>query len=166
MPAQSVKVQRVRYEAVVRKQESPALHARAGVLLSTVGSLRSAMALAGLGSRYLASTMAEPASLTSLEASHLLTGGADVRVIAIEEHFGPRPCAVQHPSGFDRSMGAEYPMAEQLAKLDDVGLGRLADTDAAGIDLQVRSQTVGPLVGPADAGSLAPAANAERLLGL
>jgi predicted TIM-barrel fold metal-dependent hydrolase len=36
-------------------------------------------------------------------------------------------------------------MAARLAKLDDLGVGRLADMDAAGIDLQVISHNVGTL---------------------
>jgi len=60
-----------------------------------------------------------------------------VRVIAIEEHFstpGIRAATAPRPAGGG--------MAETLAKLDDLGERRLADMDAAGIDVQVLS--VGP----------------------
>jgi hypothetical protein len=85
-----------------------------------------------------------------------------MRLIAIEEHF--QASALQRfaqPSGFDRAMGADNPMAKRLAKLDDVGAGRLADMDAAGIDFQVLSQTVGPMPDADAATELAREANDE-----
>jgi uncharacterized protein len=85
-----------------------------------------------------------------------------MRVIAIEEHFQATALrGAAQSSGFDRSMGTSNPMAAQLAKLDDVGAARLADMDAAGIDLQVLSQTVGSMVEGAEAVDLARAANDE-----
>jgi len=67
-----------------------------------------------------------------------------VKLIAIEEHFrAPVFRSMAAESGFDRAMDADNPMAERLARLDEVGPQRLADMDAAGIDMQVISQTVG-----------------------
>jgi len=57
-----------------------------------------------------------------------------VRVIAIEEHFwtpGVRAATASYRPGGGRP--------DTLAKLDDLGEGRLADMDAAGIDVQVLS---------------------------
>jgi hypothetical protein len=47
------------------------------------------------------------------------------------------------PTGFDRAMGPSNPMADRLARLDEIGSERLEDMDAAGIDLQVLLETVG-----------------------
>jgi predicted TIM-barrel fold metal-dependent hydrolase len=85
-----------------------------------------------------------------------------MRLIAIEEHF--QASVLRHlaqQSGFDRAMGVDNPMAKRLAKLDDVGAGRLADMDAAGIDFQVLSQTVGPMPDPDAVTELAREANDE-----
>jgi predicted TIM-barrel fold metal-dependent hydrolase len=64
-----------------------------------------------------------------------------MRTIAIEEHF--LPTALR---GFATSPPAGDPLAQYRAlmsqKLADVGAGRLADLDAAGIDVQVISATV------------------------
>ena len=85
-----------------------------------------------------------------------------MRLIAIEEHFQAHVLRqLEQSSGFDVAMGGANPMAGRLAKLDEVGDERLADMDAAGIDFQVLSQTVGPLPDPAIAGELARAANDE-----
>jgi uncharacterized protein len=63
-----------------------------------------------------------------------------VRVIAIEEHFS-HP-ALQPPKAL-AAMLREHPQPKRIyAKLVDVGEGRLADMDAAGIDVQVLSHTV------------------------
>jgi predicted TIM-barrel fold metal-dependent hydrolase len=85
-----------------------------------------------------------------------------MRLIAIEEHFQASALRrLAQPSGFDRAMGVDNPMAKRLAKLDDVGAGRLADMDAAGIDFQVLSQTVGPMPDADAATELAREANDE-----
>jgi predicted TIM-barrel fold metal-dependent hydrolase len=63
-----------------------------------------------------------------------------MRTIAIEEHFLPtssRPYASLPPAGDPL---AQY-RATMSSKLTEVGAGRLADLDAAGIDLQVISAT-------------------------
>ena len=102
-----------------------------------------------------------------------------MQLIAIEEHFqAPGLRRLAQSSGFDETMDAGNPGAVRLAKLD-VGEERLADMDAAGIDLQVLSHTAGPMPNPSAAVELARAANeeladrekiahgnAERLLGL
>lgn len=70
-----------------------------------------------------------------------------MRVVAIEEHFRAAAATSIPPSG-PSSAGATGPtgaMAARLAKVDDLGAGRLADMDAAGIDLQVLSHNVGAL---------------------
>src|SRR5690349_17125107 len=54
------------------------------------------------------------------------------QVIALEEHYMD-PDVKPHIGGRDRTGG---PVA---ARLDDVGQGRIADMDAAGIDIQVLS---------------------------
>jgi hypothetical protein len=47
-----------------------------------------------------------------------------MRLIAIEEHFQVSALRrLAQPSGFDRAMGVDDPMAKRLAKLDDVGAG-------------------------------------------
>lgn len=82
-----------------------------------------------------------------------------MRLIAIGEHFQSSALAeVARPAGFDRALGARNPMAERLAKLDDLGCARLADMDAVGIDLQVLSQTVGSMPEPSAAVELAQGA--------
>jgi uncharacterized protein len=62
-----------------------------------------------------------------------------MRVIAIEEHYA-------HPALQSPEAMANLRQHPQLAriqdKLEDVGAGRLADMDAAGIDMQVLSHTV------------------------
>ena len=56
-----------------------------------------------------------------------------MRVIGIEEHFAPKE--------FDIQRGKTRSQALLADQLDDVGEGRLADMDRAGIDLQVLSST-------------------------
>ncbi len=83
-----------------------------------------------------------------------------MKLIALEEHFRA-PVLRSRPgeSGFDRAMGRDNPMAERMAKLDDLGEIRLKDMDAAGIDVQVLSQTVGPTPEEGLAVALAAEAN-------
>jgi predicted TIM-barrel fold metal-dependent hydrolase len=65
-----------------------------------------------------------------------------LRVIALEEHYrAPAAKRDAGPTGPDRF--ANEAMANRIALLDDLGDGRLADMDAAGIDVQVLSH-VGP----------------------
>jgi uncharacterized protein len=62
-----------------------------------------------------------------------------MRVIAIEEHYA-HP-ALQTPDALTRLR--QHPRLSRIQeKLEDVGAGRIADMDAAGIDLQVLSHTV------------------------
>jgi len=62
-----------------------------------------------------------------------------MRVIAIEEHYA-NP-ALQPPEAL-ANLRAHPQLARIQDKLEEVGAGRLADMDAAGIDLQVLSHTV------------------------
>ena len=55
------------------------------------------------------------------------------RVIALEEHYYD-PAVVEHFQGFDAKVGGFV-----RDKLEDVGAGRIASMDAAGIDVQVLS---------------------------
>jgi predicted TIM-barrel fold metal-dependent hydrolase len=62
-----------------------------------------------------------------------------MRVIAIEEHYA-HP-ALQTPEALANL--SRHPQLSRIQeKLEDVGAGRIADMDAAGIDLQVLSQSV------------------------
>jgi predicted TIM-barrel fold metal-dependent hydrolase len=62
-----------------------------------------------------------------------------MRVIAIEEHYA-HP-ALQTPEALARLR--QHPRLSQIQeKLEDLGAGRIADMDAAGVDLQVLSHTV------------------------
>jgi predicted TIM-barrel fold metal-dependent hydrolase len=85
-----------------------------------------------------------------------------MRTIAIEEHFRSEAARKALASG--QLSDADYPMlAPALADLDDVGGGRLAGLDGAGIDVQVLSHTPpGPeAAGPGAAVVLAQAMNDE-----
>jgi uncharacterized protein len=68
-----------------------------------------------------------------------------MKIIAIEEHFSLD--VVEHAINRERSSPASAaarasgPLAAQLAKLSDLGDGRLRDMDAAGITIQVLSLT-------------------------
>lgn len=71
-----------------------------------------------------------------------------MRVIAIEEHYA-NP-ALQPPEAL-ANLRAHPQLARIQDKLEEVGAGRLADMDAAGIDMQVLSHTVpGAEASPAD----------------
>jgi predicted TIM-barrel fold metal-dependent hydrolase len=75
----------------------------------------------------------------------------ELRTIAIEEHFLSAAAAeaMKRDGAPSRSGGAnEAIMAERQAKLMDLGEVRLADMDAAGIDLQVISHTAFSLQSP------------------
>ena len=83
-----------------------------------------------------------------------------MKLIAIEEHFqAPVLKLSASADGFGQAMGTFNPMAGRLAKLDELDEARLADMDAAGIDMQVVSQTVGPMPDPSAAVALAAEAN-------
>jgi predicted TIM-barrel fold metal-dependent hydrolase len=65
-----------------------------------------------------------------------------LRVIAIEEHFRTEPLRnATLADAFVQEMAAMRFLARRIAKLDDLSAGRLADMDAAGIDMQVLSHT-------------------------
>jgi predicted TIM-barrel fold metal-dependent hydrolase len=74
-----------------------------------------------------------------------------MKIIAIEEHFSldvvEQAINRERSSPASAAARASGPMAAQLARLSDVGDGRLRDMDAAGITLQVLS-----LVAPATQG--------------
>ena len=80
-----------------------------------------------------------------------------MRIIALEEHYRYRDAGSE--GSFEQG-GVAHPAA-LLAKLDDVGASRIADMDAAGIDLEVLSHvTPGPAaLEPARAVPLARRAN-------
>ncbi|HEX2284340.1 MAG TPA: amidohydrolase family protein, partial [Mycobacterium sp.] len=62
-----------------------------------------------------------------------------MRVIAIEEHYA-HP-ALQSPEALG-NLRKHPQLARIQDKLEDVGAGRIADMDVAGIDVQVLSHTV------------------------
>lgn len=81
-----------------------------------------------------------------------------MRVIAIEEHYA-HP-ALQSPEALANLR--KHPQLSRIqAKLEDLGAGRIADMDSAGIDLQVLSHTVpgAEALEPAHAVSAARTAN-------
>ena len=85
-----------------------------------------------------------------------------MKLIAIEEHFRapslrqplPHNGSVSKPSEAD-------PMAERLAKLDDLGHARVNDMDSAGIDIQVLSLTASSRLDPEHEVDSAKQANDE-----
>lgn len=69
----------------------------------------------------------------------------DMRIITLEEHYrsGLLDEAIRPEEDFFHAMnaaGGEF--VERMAKLGDLGKQRIADMDAAGIDVQVISHTV------------------------
>jgi hypothetical protein len=68
-----------------------------------------------------------------------------VRIVALEEHFNVPSLVARIPQDVIRQRGFPPPeemppmMAGPQAKLKDLGAGRLADMDAAGITVQVLS---------------------------
>src|SRR5260221_11511255 len=75
-------------------------------------------------------------------------GGVSMRTIAIEEHFladGVREAMKRDTPGQGGGSNAVF-VAEQQAKLADLGSTRLQDMDAGGIDLQVISHTASGIV--------------------
>jgi uncharacterized protein len=85
-----------------------------------------------------------------------------VRTIAIEEHYRSRAVVAARAAG--RVADERSPAADCVAdRLADLGAGRLADMDAAGIDVQVISHNVpGPeACAPGDAVPIAREANDE-----
>lgn len=81
-----------------------------------------------------------------------------MRVIAIEEHYA-HP-ALQNPEAL-ANLRKHPQLARIQDKLEDVGAGRIADMDAAGIDVQVLSHTV-PGAEVLDADRAIPAARAAN----
>jgi predicted TIM-barrel fold metal-dependent hydrolase len=67
-----------------------------------------------------------------------------MRLITLEEHYRAPMMRQSAGSAGGQSSNApaDSPIARKLAKLDEIGPARLADMDAAGIDLQVLSHTV------------------------
>ena len=75
-----------------------------------------------------------------------------MRTIAIEEHFSTPISRTGGPEAPSGGATGQY-MAEVGRKLTDLGEGRLADMDAAGIDVQVLSLSAVEGPGRADSGS-------------
>ena len=67
--------------------------------------------------------------------------GADMRVIAIEEHYAD-PALQPAEALANLRKHPQLALARIQDQLEEVGAGRLADMDAAGIDMQVLSHTV------------------------
>jgi uncharacterized protein len=61
---------------------------------------------------------------------------SDMRTITLEEHFLTEPY-VRATAEYSAKMGMQFP--EMEAKLLDLGAGRIAAMDEAGVDLQVMS---------------------------
>jgi len=84
------------------------------------------------------SALALPAMLKGMETSSEAAAAkkSGMRVIAVEEHVGtPQLSAALKAAGIK----SREPQPALAAKLNDLGAGRLADMDAAGIDMQVLS---------------------------
>jgi hypothetical protein len=75
---------------------------------------------------------------------------AIMRTIALEEHFTVPDLSARTSESPSREPAGQY-MAEVAGKLLDLGDGRLADMDAAGIDLQVLSLSAIDWIDKADA---------------
>lgn len=87
-----------------------------------------------------------------------------MRTIAIEEHYRGKAFQAARAAGRLGDAAVPSPVVERVAaRLEDLGAGRLADMDAAGIDVQVISHNVpGPeACAPSDAVALARAMNDE-----
>lgn len=66
-----------------------------------------------------------------------------MRAIAVEEHFRSNAFRAARETGRLGEAGELSPVVERVAaRLEDLGAGRLADMDAAGIDVQVISHNV------------------------
>src|SRR5258708_20099044 len=84
----------------------------------------------------------------SCERKETRKGGVRMRTIAIEEHFladGVREAMKRDTPGQGGGSNAVF-VAEQQAKLADLGSTRLKDMDAVGFNLQVISHTASSIV--------------------